>query len=92
MSDESAWLEKPRCSKSSFGVQVALLFLSFQLPLNKSFKTLFTLLELLFESINSPAMVRQCMGIVEQLFNSLNPGQVSVITRGQPVYDLCSNI
>ena len=45
-----------------------------------TFKTISTLLPLLEESINSPAMVRHCMYIIEALVRHLNPYQMIMIT------------
>ena len=49
-------------------------------------KTFSTLMPLLDESVNSAAMVRHCMNIIEELASHLNPGQVTIITGDQPVY------
>ena len=45
-----------------------------------------TLLPLLLESVNSPSVVRHCMGIIKTLVANLNPGQSTIITGDQPVY------
>ena len=50
------------------------------------FQTMSTILPLLEESINSPAMVRHCMNIIKGLTYYLNPQQISIITGDQPVY------
>ena len=50
------------------------------------FQTISTMLPLLEESINSPAMVRHCMNIIKGLTDYLNPQQISIITGDQPVY------
>ena len=49
-------------------------------------KTMSTLLPLLEESINSPAMVRHCINIIKELAEHLNPQQMIMITADQPVY------
>ena len=51
-----------------------------------TFKTMSTLLPLLEESINSPAMVRHCINIIKELVEHLNPQQMIMITADQPVY------
>ena len=43
---------------------------------------------LLFELINSPAMVRRCMEIIKRVVYFLNPGQGGIITGDQPAYAL----
>ena len=53
-----------------------------------TFKTISTLLPLLLDSINSPAMVRHCMKIVTETVKYLNPTQLTIITGDQPVYAL----
>ena len=42
-----------------------------------------TLLPLLLESVNSPSVVRHCMGIIKTLVANLNPGQSTIITGDQ---------
>ena len=44
------------------------------------------------ESINSPAMVRHCMSVIQGVTKKLNPEQSTVITAGQPVYTLGKQI
>ena len=51
-------------------------------------KTRSCLLPLIDESINSTAMVRHCIEIVQNITYSLNPGQKVIITADQPVYAL----
>ena len=46
------------------------------------------LLPLLDESINSTAMVRHCIEVVQKITYTLNPGQKVIITGDQPVYAL----
>ena len=54
-----------------------------------NFKTESTLLPILLESVNSPAVVRHCMKIIKQLTQHLNLSQKQIIiTRDQPVYAL----
>ena len=48
----------------------------------------FTLLPLINESINSPAMVAHCMRVMRKLIQHLNPTQILVITGDQRVYTL----
>ena len=56
------------------------LFLAFhsQFRLDQLIKTVFTLFQLLFESINSPAMVFDCMKIIKRLVYFLNPSKCKV--------------
>lgn len=63
----------------------AAFFSALQKPL---FKTTSTLLPLLEESINSPAMVRHCMNVVKGIVEHLNPQQMVMVTADQPVYAL----
>ena len=44
------------------------------------------------ESVNTPAMVRHCMDLIQQLTEELNPGQNLVITAVQPVYALVKQV
>ena len=54
-----------------------------------TFKTQEALLPVLFESVNSPAMVRHCMEVIQQITLHMNPTQKQVfITGDQPVYAL----
>ena len=54
-----------------------------------NFKTQSTLLPILLESANSPAVVRHCIEIIKQLTQRLNESQKQIIiTRDQPVYAL----
>ena len=46
--------------------------------LDQLIKTVFTLFQLLFESINSPAMVFDCMKIIKRLVYFLNPSKCKV--------------
>ena len=43
-------------------------------------------------SINSPAMVRHCMSVIQGVTKRLNPEQSTVITADQPVYTLGKQI
>ena len=47
---------------------------------------------LLQESINSPAIVRHCMSVIQGVTKKLNPEQSTVITADQPVYTLGKQI
>ena len=49
-------------------------------------KSISTLLPILEDSINSTAMVRDCIEVVRNTINHLNPGQITVLTAEQPVY------
>ena len=51
-----------------------------------------TLLLLINESINSPAMVAHCMRVIRKLIQHLNPTQIPVITGDQPVYALMKQV
>ena len=51
-----------------------------------------TLLPLVNESINSPAMVSHCMRVIRKLIQHLNPTQIPVITDDQPVYSLMKEL
>ena len=51
-----------------------------------------TLLPLLSESINSPAMFAHCMRAIRKFIQRLNPTQISVITGDQPVYALMKQV
>ena len=54
-----------------------------------NFKTQSTLLPILLESVNSPALVRQCVEIIKLLTQHLNQSQKQImITGDQPVYAL----
>ena len=50
------------------------------------------LLPLINESINSPAMVKHCMVVVQRTIQDMNPSHVPVITTDQPVYALLKQI
>ena len=80
-SDETGWLKELNVWNSSFDLQNRTVISAFhsQLPLDELFKTISTLFPLLFEPINSPAMVRHCMKTIKRLVDFLNPGQVSAI-------------
>ena len=61
-SDETGWLKKLKVWSSSSDLPTST-FSNFhpQLPQHELFKTVSTLLQLLFKLINSPAMVHHCM-------------------------------
>ena len=50
------------------------------------------LMPLLQESINSPAIVRHCMSVIQGVTKKLNPEQSTVITADQPLYTLGKQI
>ena len=50
------------------------------------------LLPLINESINSPAMVKHCMVVLQRTNQDMNPSHVPVITTDQPVYALPKQI
>ena len=50
------------------------------------------LLPLISESINSPAMVKYCMTVIQKVVHKVNPGQIPIITADQPVYALLQQI
>ena len=51
-----------------------------------------TLFPLINESINSPAMVADCMRFIRKLIQHLNQTQIPVITGDQPVYALMKQV
>ena len=54
-----------------------------------NFKIQSTLLPIILEPVNSPAVVRHCMEIIKQLTQHLNQSQKQIIiTADQPVYAL----
>ena len=82
------WVNKLRLSESSLSENIWFpAFHSQQLKDQEiTFKTLSTILPVLLESINSPAMVRHCMDIIRKLTKHISPLQKQVIITGdQPV-------
>lgn len=55
-------------------------------------KSLGCLLPLFYEDSKSVAMLRHGMDIVKNAVDTLNPGQVPIITADQPLYTLCKQI
>ena len=53
--------------------------------MQKLISTLFPILE---DSINSTAMVHNCIEIVRNTINHLNPGQITILIANQPAYAL----
>ena len=51
-----------------------------------------TLLPLINESINSPAMVKHCMKAIRKIIQHINPNQITIISGDQPVYALLQQI
>ena len=45
-----------------------------------------TLLPLINDNINSPAMAKHCVMVIQKVIKDINPGQSAVITTDQPVY------
>eukprot|EP00794_Sanderia_malayensis_P004251 gene4251-4816_t len=78
--DEDPSLNEKRVSFSAF-------FAS-KLFINKTVKDISTMMPLLKESINSPAMVSHCLNVICHLTSKLNPRQIPVVTADQPVYAL----
>ena len=50
------------------------------------------ILPLINECINSPAMVKHCMTVIQKVTHKVNPGQIRRITVDQPVYTLLKQI
>ena len=50
------------------------------------------LLPLINESIDSTAMVKHCITVIQKVVHKANPGQISIITADQPVYALHKQI
>ena len=84
------WLQRMETFSITDAIEDRASFSAFfsQMNSQQTFNTSSTLLPLIYESINSPAMVRHCMNLIKVLTNNLNPSQVSVITGDQPVYAL----
>lgn len=55
-------------------------------------KCISALLPLFQEQAHTIAMVRHSMGVVKQVIQHLNPGQIPVITADQPLYALAKQI
>jgi len=55
-------------------------------------KSLGCLLALFYEDSKLVAMIRHGMDIVKNAVDTLNPGQVPIITTDQPLYALCKQI
>ena len=53
-----------------------------------SSKSVCQLLPLLPDSVNTPATVRYCTLVIKSITETLNPGQIRVITVDQPAYAL----
>ena len=67
-------------------------FYASQLPPTKPSRDISTLLPLLNESINSPAMVSHCFKVISKIVQELNPLQPTVITVDQPVYAIAKQV
>ncbi len=55
-------------------------------------KSLSSLLPLFYEDAKSVAMLHHGMDIVKNAVDTLNPGQVPIITADQPLFTLCKQI
>ena len=84
------WLEELSKLETSNDLDVKTSFSAYfdERSISSMPKTTSTLLPLLNESINSTAMVRQCIEIIQGIIKLLNPSQKVVITADQPVYVL----
>lgn len=86
--DASEWLTE--LNKTEIPVSERLSFSGFYSKQGKegNIQSINQLLPFHQESVNTPAMVRHYMDLIQQLTEELNPGQNLVITADQPVYAL----
>ena len=55
-------------------------------------KDISTMLPLIKESINSPAVVYHCLYLISKLTLKLNPNQIPIVTADQPVYAIAKQV
>ena len=55
-------------------------------------KDILTMLPLIKESINSPAVVYHCLYLISKLTLKLNPNQIPIVTVDQPVYAIAKQV
>ena len=97
MSEASEWINAlvDICQASNADTTTKVSFSAFyasQLPPTKPSRDISTLLPLLNESINSPAMVSHCFKVISKIVQELNPLQPTVITVDQPVYAIAKQV
>lgn len=90
--DASEWLTE--LNKTEIPVSEWLSFSGFYSKQGKegNIQSINQLLPFHQESVNTSAMVRHCMDLIQQLTEELNPGQNLVITADQPVYALVKQV
>ena len=90
--DASEWLTE--LNKTEIPVSERLSFSGFYSKQGKegNIQSINQLLPFHQEYVNTSAMVRHCMDLIQQLTEELNPAQNLVITADQPVYALVKQV
>ena len=96
--NESEWLKVLKqngCTQGSEEVKQDVISFSAFYSTNlqkQSIKDVSTMLLLIKESINSPAIVYHCLYLISKLTLKLNPNQIPIVTADQPVYVMAKQL